>query len=219
MMRVTPAMVSRQAWFMSRTFGRLVRDPALAHDLPRTFRTLASDPLSLRLPWLSFALIDLLEPMIGEKTHAFEFGGGGSTAWLADRGATVTTVEHDAAWLQRLHDELGENPRVRLEFRSTDNGFESYIRSVDSVDDESLDLIIVDGRERLRCFERSVSKIRPGGCLVLDDIDRRRYRPALDMIDWPRRVVVGFAPCKPSLGYSVVFTRPQAPTMGEVGDA
>jgi hypothetical protein len=54
----------------------------------------------------------------------------------------------------------------------------------------------------------SLGKVRPGGMLVVDDVDRQRYARALEAVDWPREDVIGFAPAKPSLSYSTLFTRP-----------
>jgi hypothetical protein len=50
--------------------------------------------------------------------------------------------------------------------------------------------------------------VRPGGLLLVDDIDRERYHAAVDAIGWPRRDVVGFAPAKPTLSYTAVLRRP-----------
>ena len=36
------------------------------------------------------------------------------------------------------------------------------------------DLVVVDGRERARCAARATAKVRPGGLLLVDDIDRER---------------------------------------------
>ena len=86
--------------------------------------------------------------------------------------------------------------------------YAAYVAAIDEQPDDSLDLVVVDGRERARCAARATAKVRPGGLLLVDDIDRERYHAAVDAIGWPRRDVVGFAPAKPTLAYTAVLTRP-----------
>lgn len=170
-------------------------------------RTLASDPLTLREPWLPFKLVDTLTSRLRPGQRVFEYGGGGSTLWLVDLGADVVTVEHDRSWFDRLTAAPGcRQAEVRL--RLLDQTGNDYVGAIDDQADESLDLVIVDGRERVRCFERSLPKVKPNGLLLLDDVDRRRYRRAFHLVDWPREVYVGFSPYKPSFAYTAVFTKP-----------
>ncbi len=186
----------------------LVRRPAYARDFSRMLRTLGKATLDLRQAWLPFALTDELGAAATKKSAVFEFGGGGSTAWFADRFGRVTTVEHHREWFSMLESRLGGTSNVTLLYRSSADDYEMYVGSIDAFPDDSFDLVVVDGRERVRCFARAVAKVKPGGSLLLDDADRKRYRDAFDLVDWPRRVVRGFAPSKPTLAHTAVFTRP-----------
>ena len=98
----------------------MVRRPSLAKDLPRTVRTLGKGTLDLREAWLPYGLTEgVLQKRVGPGTRVFEYGGGGSTAWFADLGAQVTTVEHHAEWLAHLSQQFEGNERVELIDRST----------------------------------------------------------------------------------------------------
>jgi predicted O-methyltransferase YrrM len=39
--------------------------------------------------------------------------------------------------------------------------------------------VVVDGRARADCLRRAVEALTPGGLIVFDNSDRKRYQPAL----------------------------------------
>jgi hypothetical protein len=207
MTRLTPAVLGRQVGFMARTARDVARQPQVGRHWRRTLPTLVRRTTQLRVPWLPYALIDELERTITPGMRVFEYGGGGSTTWFADRGARVITVENHPGWIAEVA-ALVTGADVDLRFVDTGAGYDAYVGAIDAEPDGSLDVVVVDGRERVRCFARAVPKVAPGGLLIIDDIDRRRYQPVMDLVDWPRERVVGFAPCKPSLAYTAVFRRP-----------
>lgn len=208
MMRITAPMLAHQMRLAGRSALRMAREPATARDFSRLIGTRGRSTLRLRLPWLPFRLIDELGERIGPDSRVFEYGGGGSTLWFLDRGAEVVTVEHDASWCRALAT-LTKSSRWTL-LERTGTSFGDYVAAITDYPDQFFDLVVVDGRERVRCAQAARSKVAPGGWLVFDDIDRSRYAEGLAAIDWPRRDVVGFAPAKPTLAYSTVFTRPSA---------
>jgi predicted O-methyltransferase YrrM len=163
--------------------------------------------MTLHLPWLPFRLIDELADLVGPGSRVFEYGGGGSTLWFLERGAEVVTVEHHPDWAEQLRSRVS-SPRWTLLERSPAESFADYVDAVTDYADDFFDVVLVDGRERARCAVAAAPKVRRGGLLLVDDIDRDRYHAALETIGWPRRDVVGFAPAKPSLAYTAVLTRP-----------
>ena len=50
------------------------------------------------LPWMSWKAIDFLQGYITPGLRVFEWGGGGSTIFFADRGCHVTTIESSEFW-------------------------------------------------------------------------------------------------------------------------
>jgi predicted O-methyltransferase YrrM len=51
-----------------------------------------------------------------------------------------------------------------------------YINAITSIEDNSLDFVLVDGKQRAQCALASLMKLRPGGILIVDDV--HRYFPA-----------------------------------------
>jgi hypothetical protein len=208
--KVTREMLARQSRLIGRSARVLAREPSLGRELPRLVATRGRSTMALGLPWLPFRLVDELAARVGPGSRVFEYGGGGSTLWFLGRGATVVTVEHHPEWAAELRRRITSDRWTLLE-RSADDAFADYVRAIEEYPDGSLDVVVVDGRERARCAAAAAAKVAPGGLLLVDDIDRERYHAAVAAIaadGWERRDVVGFAPAKPSLAYTAVLTRP-----------
>jgi hypothetical protein len=148
----------------------------------------------------------------------FEYGGGGSTLWLEDRGAEVTVVEHDVQWRMQLAAAVG--PGTTFVFRPPEVGgtivsaalpgfFDAYAAVIGSEPDGSLDLVIVDGRARVECARIAMPKVRPGGLLIVDDTDRARYRAAMELLGpWEHHVFAGLKPGQRGPAQTSVWRRP-----------
>jgi len=208
MVKITSAQLAQQMRFAGRTLRDLSRAPSRGRGGLRMVRSLSHSTVELRLPWLPYRLIADLEAVVGSGDRVFEFGGGGSTLWFLDRGATVITAEHDLLWGELLRDTVGSEPRHQLRLLSPDDDYAAYVHSIDPEEDDSFTVVVVDGRERVRCFEQAIAKVAPGGWLVIDDIDRERYAAVFGLVDWPHETYIGFAPCKPTFSYTAVFRRP-----------
>lgn len=200
-------MIRQQLRLARRSVTQIVRDPSAGRGFGRLLATRARGTMDLRLPWLPFTLIDDLRSEVHDRARVLEFGGGGSTLWFLEQGAEVVTVEHHPQWADHLRQVIG-TPRWTLLERSLESDAAGYVGAADEFDDEHFDLVLVDGRERVRCAHASLSKVRPGGLLIFDDTDRDRYREGLTRIGWPRHDYVGFAPAKPTLAYTTLFRKP-----------
>jgi hypothetical protein len=163
-------------------------------------RLIASNSVKERLPWINFVVIDFLKKNIGSSSKVFEYGGGGSTLFFLDKGAEVTTCEHNEEWFKILTGKVGENkkwtplfvePEAANDFDadkaadpdkyfSTDKdfpgkSFRAYAASIDRYPDAYFDLVLVDGRARPSCIKHGIPKVKKGGYLVLDNSDRSYY--------------------------------------------
>ena len=113
---------------------------------------------------------DLLEP----EDIVFEWGTGYSTIWLAYRCKKVITMEHNPEWRDRIKaiaDDLGLD---NIEFHLC--GLESLEYYTEIANNKDARLIIIDGRNRVRCFENARLACKQGGIIMLDDSQREKYQ-------------------------------------------
>jgi hypothetical protein len=59
-------------------------------------------------PWLTWKAVELLRGWLKPTDVAIEFGSGRSTLWFVHKVARLTSVEHDAAWFERISSQLRE---------------------------------------------------------------------------------------------------------------
>ena len=152
--------------------------------------------VALDLPWWTFKVTKHLEEFLNVRpeTRVFEWGSGASTIWLAKRASTVVTIEHDidfADIVKRIipgNVELKVVPPKPLEpaqevVTSAKSGFgnldfQKYSREIEYYP-ETFDLIVIDGRVRQQCLMNALKKLAPGGLVLLDNVERKRYRKAV----------------------------------------
>ncbi|WP_345268504.1 class I SAM-dependent methyltransferase [Nocardioides nanhaiensis] len=164
------------------------------------------DMLRLDVPWWTFEAADGVEVLLRQRPGArvFEWGSGASTVWLAARAGSVTSVEHDVAWAEQMRRVLPANAELRVVepvrrpggARSAKPGFEGldftdYVAAL-TPSDGLFDVVVVDGRAREACLDRALDHVAAGGLLVVDNVDRARYRDALArhgqrlQVEWTR---------------------------------
>ena len=170
-----------------------------------------------------------LESHIKAGTSVFEFGSGGSTLYFLNKGCRVVSVEHDAQWHEKVSQKLnGRDGHTYLlrtpqppvagqqryfsEYPGDENlSFELYVRSIDSYEDGLFDIVFIDGCVRMDCIRHAAAKVKPGGCLILDNAERDQYHLAgallkgYDVLDF-----YGFGPYEPELWQTLIFRKPGA---------
>ncbi len=166
------------------------------------------------------------------RAVVFEYGGGSSTLWLAERVQSLTTIEHDAGWFTRIEQALAATGRTNctvllrqpqeLETAPSGNGidyhsdkcpgtFADYVQTIDQFPDGSFDVVFIDGRSRAACLHHAAGKVRPGGLLVLDDADREGYQTAMQYLrGWSRKDFCGIKPFQSKLGYTTCWIKPES---------
>jgi predicted O-methyltransferase YrrM len=127
-------------------------------------------------PWLTDEAIDLLDRLIQPTDVALEFGAGRSTLWLARRVAKLTSVEHDHNWSEQVSTRLKSARLDNVDFlhikdnvSEAEGATSSYVRVLDRFNDQSLDLVLVDGIYRNHCAVGCVPKVKSGGLVILDN--------------------------------------------------
>lgn len=125
-------------------------------------------------PWLTPDSIRLLEQLICANDIGIEFGSGRSTQWFASRLNKLYSVEGNKKWFDRISKTL-ENLKVEnVDYRYVPNKNESgkhlhdYLSVFDS-EVSGFDFILVDGIYRADTALQSLSYLKPGGILVVDN--------------------------------------------------
>ncbi len=145
-------------------------------------------------PWIVPAATRALAELLTPAWNVLELGAGRSTPWLAARAGFVTTFENDAGWAAAVCHEVeaaGLRQRVALHLRRP----EEFARGIRSLEDESVDLVVVDcadSADRVACAVAAAEKVKLGGFLLLDDSDRVEYSPIEAALqDWSVRRFMG----------------------------
>ena len=115
--------------------------------------------------------------------RVLEFGSGASTVWLSKRTGNLVSIEHDRDWYDNVKNSIEQHEScssVDLKILPT-----PYYSVCNEFPDEHFDVIIVDGRDRIKCLESSIRILKKGGFLILDDAQRARYEKAAWLLqDW-----------------------------------
>lgn len=131
-------------------------------------------------PWLAETALILISSYLNPDHKVFEFGSGGSTLWFANRVKMVISIEHDEKFYEKVKSMLHKNEHANVIFAER-----PYNKEIENILDESADLIVVDGRDRVKCVISSIPKLKPGGWLILDNSEREYYFPAIHLMkDW-----------------------------------
>lgn len=181
----------------------LLRNPGELRFSPRWLYSLlpGQTPMGDHRPWMNFRAIEWLETYLKSEMRVFEYGSRGSTFFLAERVAQVVSIEHDEDFYEFMTKQLQhegvlnctyalsapqsmESPEVPPygchSFTSDwpahrTMSFEDYVKTIDCYPDGNFDLVTVDGRARPSCAMRALPKIKDGGWLLVDNMERARY--------------------------------------------
>ncbi len=129
-------------------------------------------------PWLTPEATRLLESLLRPTDRGLEFGSGRSTVWLAGRVAALTSVEQDKRWYDTVTAGLSERGLSNVDYilapveGPNELGDTSeYARVALTFADQSLDFVLVDGAYRDFTVKFALPKIKPGGLLIIDNIN------------------------------------------------
>jgi predicted O-methyltransferase YrrM len=199
---------------ISRLIGYFATHPLMLKTYIRKSINNSATPISLELPWISFAAIQFLEKFLQPSLNVAEFGGGGSTLFFAKRTASVLCVESHKDWVEKIETALALNniSNVRIEGHTFDpKDQEAYASSsyLQSIEGQSYDVILVDGYEeyvelRPTCFYRAEKCVKKGGIIIVDDSWRYlSLRKNNNAQNWKEFRSIG--PCRPGVTTTDIF--------------
>jgi predicted O-methyltransferase YrrM len=129
-------------------------------------------------PWITSEANRLLASMIRPTDIGAEYGSGRSTLWFARHCKHLTSVEHDQEWHRKVSAAIQDQGLTNVDYfhHPRDQPQESgdmsgYARVALSFDDVSIDFVLVDGLYRDHVTRLMMPKIKPGGLLIIDNIN------------------------------------------------
>jgi hypothetical protein len=158
------------------------------------------------LLWMSYPVIDLLESRLQATHNVFEYGSGFSTLFFSKRAASVTSVEHDEMWFEKVRSLSSNVPNVHLIHSALD---ENYPRAILTTGGR-YDLVLIDGRMRRRCALLATNQLTPGGVILWDDSDREVYQEGVRTLvagGFKELRIRGLKPCGFGIECTSIFYR------------
>jgi tRNA A58 N-methylase Trm61 len=164
-------------------------------------RLLKLSPISASLPWMPYSTILKLNYIIKKDFNILETGSGGSSLFYLRRCNNLTSLEHDDKWLKEVDKNISLTSFkkrwtvVLKQLNEKSKNKSPYLQFLRQLQDESFDLISVDGRLRSESLKIVSKKVKKGGYLLLDNSDRNEYKEGIEFIDnlgWSKQDFNGF---------------------------
>lgn len=136
----------------------------------------AVDKSGKPVPWWTYPSVQFIGPRINREMLVFEYGSGASTLWWAERVRAVIACEYDETWYRRMSGIIPGNVKL---IHMPDKA--SYARQILG-GNACLDVVGIDGEERVECARLCVRVLKPDGVIVWDNSDRTRYQEGFDFL-------------------------------------
>lgn len=122
------------------------------------------------IPWYTYPAIEYISNLDLSDKNIFEFGGGNSSIWWAQRTKFVVTVEKDKDWYQRIMEKTRAFNNIKLILSEDEESYVSAIKKQGMV----FDVVIIDGHWRGKCakmLDESVLNTENGYMIIFDNSD------------------------------------------------
>jgi predicted O-methyltransferase YrrM len=124
--------------------------------------------LEIGYPWVTFGAIIALEAIVNKEMRVLEFGCGGSTIFWARNCKSVKSYESNPEWYRDVSQKTANMENVEIILCREHMGI-----TLKTEPDSYYDLVFVDSdpkaARRSTLARLAVSKIKPGGWLVVDN--------------------------------------------------
>lgn len=177
----------------------------------RSMRSLECvDANGMPIPWYTYPAIEYLDHLDFSKLTVFEYGSGNSTLWWAKRALSVTSVENDENWYEKI--------QAMIKSRQADDSRTSYLLEADRGSyvaslSKPHDVVIVDGRFRKACVEHLLSSDTAGNVsmLIFDNSDwyPQTIQIVRETLGWLEVDFHGFGPINRYTWTTTVFVNPE----------
>jgi protein-L-isoaspartate O-methyltransferase len=159
------------------------------------------------IPWMNYSFIDFLEPRLNQSMNIFEYGSGYSTLYLSDKVGSITSIEFDKTWFEKMKENLKDKDHCKLIYRPDQK---QYIEAIGEFGDKRFDIIIVDGRDRTDCIKHVLPFLGDGGVVLLDDSWQAKFNKVFGFFKengFRELSFTGLKPCGMIVEKTTVFYR------------
>jgi len=155
------------------------------------------------IPWCTYSYINFIEKKLKSGFRIFEYGSGNSTRWYAKKVKEIIVVEHNITWHKKMTPLLPDN--ATLIYRELGSDYTSEI-----LKHGLFDIIIIDGRKRVKSSYEAIKALKPDGVIIWDDAEREYYTDGikkLKELGFKEMYFDGLRPISPLDGRTSVFYR------------
>lgn len=176
-------------------------------DFPayHTYNRALKSHAEVGLPWIAQGALEHLDSYLDGSMTVLEFGCGGSTLYFSRKVGTVISIEDNQKWFEIMKEKTADFSGVDLRwipedeffqgekylgnsFSSKEISFKNYVQGAADLKEESIDVLVVDGRSRIPCLTENLPKLKKEGLILFDNSDRKHYQEGLNSLlkGWER---------------------------------
>jgi hypothetical protein len=130
------------------------------------------------IPWMNYNALSFLQKRLNKDITLFEYGSGYSTTFYANLVSKVISVEYDKTWLDKIQNTLPDNASLIFKPLDYEGDYCHAILSTSML----FDVVIIDGRDRVRCAKNAVKALTDRGVIIFDDSQREKYQEGFDFL-------------------------------------
>jgi precorrin-6B methylase 2 len=131
------------------------------------------------IPWNTYPFLKFIGPRLKNSFTVFEYGCGNSTIWYSQRVRSITAVENDKDWFERIRTRLPANARlIYKELKYNDDYSREVLNQA-----ENFHMIIIDGRDRVNSVKNSIKKLTKDGVIIFDNSELVQYKEAVEYLE------------------------------------
>lgn len=145
------------------------------------------------VPWITYPALEFLRKRVLAGMSVFEYGSGGSTLWWASKVKEIVSVEHDKEWCGKIKSKMPGNVTLYHIELGPD---ELYSKKISEFKNK-FDIVVIDGRNRVKCAINSLAALKEDGIIVWDNTERKEYEKGYQYLHengFRRIEFVGLAP-------------------------
>ncbi len=137
--------------------------------------------------WMNLKMQKWFDNNLKKDMRVFEYGSGNSSKYIASKVKEIICVEDSEKWYAFNKKGAPKNMKIILAKNKMD-----YVNNIKNKG--LFDIIIVDGNYRKECFESALKRLKVGGYLVFDNLERPENLTIFNSINGSKKLFNGLIP-------------------------